>query len=458
MLRQPLVLMGTVLFLGSIAVAQEEVNVRPRYLTPEEKAQDLDSSNLPTFYVWECRPDIAGFTDPAPVTSRFPTESEQTQGVLYAWPSYGAQMPELTELIRNSIGNAETTVMVPSTLIQSQAITTLRSRGFSDDDLAQINWYPVPLQFSGPNTSLDIWIRDFGPEILVTPDGLFQFVDMGYYSGAGNCTSPPGRPNSDVSPTLFASVFGGGVDVFRPQLRTEGGNLQTDGLGTCVHMRRDLLGPNGNCFSRWCYTQDQLDAVYGNFFNCGVITLESLHSDPGPVTAVSKTVIDHVDMFMTFLSPTKILLGQSDPEDAAFDPDNAAILDANADTLTNAGYNVVRIPQPRRYCAVSRASCITNPGDARECGPGLDRVWATYANSIRVGNQMMVPVYHDVPASLQDAIAAQEVQALTIYQQELDNEFGPGAVQVVPIEADRMINCQGALHCISMTYGPPAMQ
>jgi agmatine/peptidylarginine deiminase len=85
-------------------------------------------------------------------------------------------------------------------------------------------------------------------------------------------------------------------------------------------------------------------------------------------------------------------------------------------------------------------------------------VWATYANSIRVGNMMMVPVYHDVPASLVDAIATQEVQALTIFQQELDTEFGPGAVQVVPIESDRMINCQGSVHCISMTYGPSAMQ
>src|SRR5262249_4156630 len=142
------------------------------------------------------------------------------------------------------------------------------------------------------------------------------------------------------------------------------------------------------------------------------------------------------------------------PEDAAFDPTNAQILDNNAQTLIDAGYTVVRIPQPRRYCTLNTASCIAGAGAQRLCGPGLARVWATYANSIRVGNRMLVPVYRDVPPALATAIADQEAQALTIFQQELDTEFGPGTVQVVPIVSDAMIPCQGSVHCISMTYNP----
>jgi agmatine/peptidylarginine deiminase len=423
--------------------------VLPRNLTEAEKAyiEYLDA-NTTGGYLWECFPDLAGFTDPPPITARFPTESEQTRGALYGWPSYGNQMPELTELIRNSIGRAEVTVMVPENLFTTAQFWLL-TRGLTQEDLDQIYWFRIPPDAAPFQNALDgIWIRDYGPEVLEDEDGSSLFIDLGYYSSLStNCTLfPNSRPNDDVSPTRFAPNFLKGVNVFRPQLRTEGGNLQTDGQGTCVHMTRDVLRQNR--FTRWFYSQEELDAVYTQYFNCSrVISLESLGPDPGYPT---QGVIDHVDMIMTFISPTKILMAQIDPLE---DPRNAAILDRNAQTMEKAGYTVVRIPMPKRYCTVRRGSCISSPGDARDCGgAGLDRVWATYANSIRVGNAMMVPVYRDVPPSLQDAIAKQEAEALGIFQQELDAEFGKGAVEVIPIVSDRMIPCQGSVHCITMTY------
>jgi agmatine deiminase len=456
-----------VLLIGAIAAAASEERVMPRYMTDEEKA--AQSSNTPgQLFIWDCFPEIAGFTDPPPLTSRFPTESEQTQGAMYAWPSYGAQMSPLTELIRNSVqqDGYETTVMV-TTASRAMAETTLRLRGFDDKMISRINWFITPLN--------GIWIRDFGAEVLVTPEGNFQFVDMGYYSSsrAGCAATPdqmPSRPSDDVSPTRFAPNLLSGVEVFRPMLRTEGGNLQTDGLGTCVHMQRDVLAANrftGAGIS-WMYTQEELDSVYTNFYNCDrVITLESFRPDPGPATLGQRNVIDHVDMFMTFVSPQTVIVGRLDPEDAAFDPNNAAILERNAQTLSDAGYNIVRIPQPSRYCTLRRSgTCVANPNDTRECvggTPAQDRVWATYANSIRIGNRMLVPVYHDpvsdsspLPQDLKVRINRQEAEALDTFQATLDSEFGPGAVTVVPVVSDDMIPCQGSMHCISMTYGPSA--
>jgi agmatine deiminase len=459
-----------VLLLGTIAAAASEERVMPRYMTDEEKA--AQSSNTPgQLFIWDCFPEIAGFTDPPPLTSRFPTESEQTQGAMYAWPSYGAQMSPLTELIRNSVqqDGYETTVMV-TTASRTMAETTLRLRGFDDKMISRINWFITPLN--------GIWIRDFGAEVLVTPEGNFQFVDMGYYSGsrAGCAAAPdqmPGRPSDDVSPTRFAPNLLSGVEVFRPMLRTEGGNLQTDGLGTCVHMQREVLAANrftGAGIS-WMYTQEELDSVYTNFYNCDrVITLESFQLDPGPTSLCSRRVIDHVDMFITFVSPQTVIVARLDEEDAAFDPANAAILDRNAQTLSDAGYNIVRIPQPARYCTAihgpscgSAGTCIAGPNETRECAGTVDRVWATYANSMRVGNRMLVPVYHDpvsdgspLPQEVKDRIIRQEAEALSTYQATLDSEFGPGAVTVVPVVSDDMIPCQGSMHCISMTYGPSA--
>jgi len=406
--------------------------VLPRYQTEMEKKQSEEV--LGGLYIWECFPTLAGFTERPPKTARFPGEFEQTNGVFYGWPIYGCQMPELTELIRNSIGNVPTTVLVPSAQ-RFAAEACLRGREFTDEQIALIDWQIIPLD--------GVWIRDYGQEVLRDADGSQLFVDMGYYSGpSAGCVSFPGRPNDDVSPTRYAPAFG--VNVYRPQLRTEGGNLTTDGAGTCFHNQRMVLQQNQ--FSRWSYTQEQLDDVYRQYYNCpNVVTLESLMRDP-----FGFQVIDHIDMTTTFISPTKVLHGQYDPAD---DPVNAAILDQNAELLTSLGYNVVRIPMPKPYCTLRTGSCIAQPGSARECGGGgLDRVWATYANSMRVGSKMLVPVYRDVPESMRKIIEQQEAMALAIYQAELDAEYGKGVVQVVPIIADWMIPCQGTLHCIAMTY------
>jgi len=219
-----------------------------------------------------------------------------------------------------------------------------------------------------------------------------------------------------------------------------------------------------NNFSRWRYTQDELDDVYRNFFNCSqVITLNSLAPDPGPVGV--RTNIDHVDMIVAFQSAQTVIVGRLDPEDAEFDPTNAAILDSNAQILNDAGYNVVRIPMPARYCTVHHTNtCIANPNETRECAPGVDRVWATYTNSILIGSRMLVPIYQDpysdsspLPQDVKDRIQRQEAEALDTFQTTLDAEYGKGAITVVPVVSDDMIPCLGSMHCISMTYGPPPL-
>jgi len=457
--RQLIPLIGAILLSGTVVAAGSQERVFPRYLTEEEQA--AQAANAPGFFVWDCFPELAGFTDPPPLTSRFPTESEQTRGAMYAWPSYGATMSPLTELIRNSVqqDGYETTVMVTAAS-RAPAEATLRIRGFDDDMISRINWFVVSLN--------GIWIRDFGAEVLTTPDGTLQFVDMAYYSRlAAACPPTPEEmgASDDVSPTRFAPYFLDGVDVFRPMLRADGGNLQTDGQGTCVHMQRDVLAANrftGGGIS-WQYTQEDLDNVYTSFYNCNrVITLESFELDPGPATLGQRRVIDHVDTFMSFVSPQTVIVARLDDADAAIDPNNAAILERNAQRLSDEGYNVVRIPQPARYCTVRRSTtCVSNPNDTRACVGAVGRVWATYANSIRIGNRMLVPVYHDpvsdvspLPQDVKDRINRQEAEAVSTFQATLDAEFGPNAVMVVPVVSDDMIPCQGSMHCISMTYGP----
>ncbi len=403
--------------------------VLPRGLTPDEvlRTESDPSQGASQAYAWECNPEAYGFT-PAPASRfHFPAEYASTSGLLIGWPSYGCDVTELTELIRTALGRVQVTVLL-DTEHQQSAEACLRHRGITDAQLSQVEWVHMPLNA--------IWMRDFGPEVVNAADGKRHLIDMSYYPQLSDtCNNLTGRADDDVSPTRLASAWN--VPVHRAKVRLEGGNLQTDGAGTCFRAQREAN--KRNCFSRWCYTEEELNEVIGAYHGCQVLSLESLEGG----------VIDHIDMWMTVLSRKTILVGRYETAD---DPVNAAILDRNAQRLAGMGYRVVRVPMPKPYCKQLNATCTGQPNLIGPCDGTSERVWATYMNSIRLGNAMAVPVFRWVPDSHKATIAAQEAEALGIYQRELDREFGRNAVRVTPIQSDSLIPCQGSLHCVTMTY------
>jgi agmatine/peptidylarginine deiminase len=408
-----------------------ESQVKPRSLTNGEEILMIlndPAKGKAQAYPWECSPNIYGFTDSPAESVDFPSEYASTTGVMIGWPSWGCVLPEISELIRQSVGRINVTVMVPPSIRQS-AESCLKKRGITDEQLSQIEWIEMSLD--------SVWIRDYGSEIVNGKDGSRHLIDMSYYPVPSNtCNNLLGRPNDDAMPTSLSATWN--YPVHRPQVRLEGGNLQTDGAGTCFRGRRVANARNN--FSGWRYNETQLNEVLGRYYNCSVIALESMEGG----------VIDHIDMWMTIISNKAILVGKYDPSD---DPTNAAILDRNAQRLSDMGYRVVRLPMPRLYCRQASMSAIGKENLIRPCSePNTERIWATYTNSIRLGNVMAVPVYHWVPETLGSDIAQQETEALEIYQTELDREFGPNAVEVVPIVSDVMIPLQGAAHCVTMTY------
>lgn len=402
--------------------------VLPRGLTEEEqlRTETDPAQGASQAYAWQCNPALYGFTS-APSGVRLPAEYASTTGLLIGWPQYGCDVTELSDLIRTALGRTQVTVVVADEH-QQGAETCLRHRGVTDTQLAQVEWV---------NAQVDsIWMRDFGPEVVTAADGSRQIVDMSYYPQLSDtCNNLAGRTGDDAVPTRLAEAWGS--PVHRAKVRLEGGNLQTDGAGTCFRAQREAN--KRNCFSGWCYTEAELNEVIGSFHGCRTIALESMVGG----------VIDHIDMWMTVLSKKTILVGRYDVAD---DAENAAILDRNAQRLSDLGYRVVRVPMPKPYCKQLNATCTGQQNLIGKCDGTSERVWATYMNSIRLGNAMAVPVFRWVPDSHKAIIAAQEAEAFAIYQRELDREFGRGAVQVVPIQSDGIIPCQGSLHCVTMTY------
>jgi agmatine deiminase len=402
--------------------------VLPRGLTEEEvlRTETDPAQGASQAYAWQCDPALYGF-GAASSGARLPAEYASTTGLLIGWPQYGCDVTELTELIRTALGRTQVTVVVADEH-QQGAEQCLTHRGISAAQLAQVEWVHAPVD--------SIWMRDYGPEVVTGADGARRLVDMSYYPQLSDtCNNLAGRTADDAVPSRLAAAWGAPVD--RAKVRLEGGNLQTDGAGTCFRAQREAN--KRNCFSGWCYTEAELNEVIGSFHGCRVISLESMVGG----------VIDHVDMWMTVLSKKTILVGRYDVAD---DAQNAAILDRNAQRLSNLGYRVVRVPMPKPYCKQLNATCTGQENLIGPCDGSSERVWATYMNSIRLGNALAVPVFRWVPESHKAIIAKQEAEAFATYQRELDREFGRGAVQVVPIQSDGIIPCQGSLHCVTMTY------
>jgi agmatine/peptidylarginine deiminase len=408
-------------------------------LRGEDFVDPIDPSRGNAYsYPWECQPNLYGFTAPPPAGFTYPAEFSATSGLIMAFPSWACIYPEWAQIAKHAIGHTNVTILVDAAH-QSGAESCLKHSGVTAAQLSQITFINMPIN--------SMWVRDFGPEFLKAPNGATHIVDMSYKPQLANTCNNPGKTLSDdVTGTTLAALWG--IPFSRPQVRHEGGNFLSDGQGRCF--RSQKIPEQVNCFSSWCYTSQQLDSVLGSHFNCQVVALQS----PANAVAAGQAggVIDHIDMFMSVIAPNTILVGQYAAGD---DPDNATILDQNAAVLETLGYRVVRIPMPKPYCSLAETG-YGKESQIGICGQANQqanvRVWATYANSIRVGNLMLVPVFRWVPAQYSAIIQAQEAQALAIYQAELDLAFGAGAVTVVPVISDTLIASHGSLHCITMTY------
>jgi len=241
-----------------------------------------------------------------------------------------------------------------------------------------------------------MWARDYGPIIVASKAERSIVIDPDYYVD---------RHKDDRVPDSLGQLLN--LQVDHMNLRLDGGNLLSNG-GSVVVTTTRLLEDNA--------VEDKDEFMVRTLLRdvCGVhqlLVLEPLANEP----------TGHADMFATFVAENIVVVGKIDP---TVDPENAAILNRNADQLskvrTENGYlQVVRIDMP----------------------PHDDGVWRTYTNVIYANGVLMMPTYGNVNEEHRD-------QALNIYSKLL-----PGW-EIVGIDADDLILLEGALHCMSMNLGP----
>ena len=310
---------------------------------------------------------------------RVPGEFEPHEYLLMAVSGDHVHSKTIARIIREIGGSIQPIVLAGDAFDRHQLLQDLDEYGVDTDEVTILC-----IEHDSK------WCRDFGPTSLISRHEV-RLLDWTY--------SDERKLDDDVSMQL-AAISRTRVQ-FTP-LSFEGGNLLSNGNGLVITSEKLVFQ---NLDHGALQTADELKKQLGAD---QLLVLEPLI---GEGTA-------HVDMFATFTSPTTIVVGSYDPE---VDPDNAGILDRNAQALSkvltrHGRLNVVRIPMGSRE------------GDC----------WRTYTNCIFANGVLVVPTYGDYDDS-------------EVMKQVLDTyrELLPGW-KVTTVDSQSLIGDGGALRCASL--------
>jgi agmatine deiminase len=238
----------------------------------------------------------------------------------------------------------------------------------------------------------DIWLRDTGP--IVVGSGKNRRAQGFGFNGWGGKYDLEG--DQEIGERLARSA---GLPFSRAGWILEGGAIDGDGTGTLLTTEQCLLNPNRNSLTR-----DEIE--------------ERLRHDLGierVVWLASGLMNDHtdghVDNLARFVGPGRVAL----PTATADDP-NAAVYEAAAHRLADAGLDIVALPSPGPIS-----------------GEDGDIIPASYMN-FYIGNAtVVVPQY----GAANDRAAVEAAQALF-----------PDRISV-GLRADHILTGGGSFHCIS---------
>ncbi len=368
---------------GRLVLPAWETSWEKRALLHKDTEDQLDAFRA-------ALPEVYGVTLPPAQPVTFYAEFDPVDAVYFAWEP--GVFDEFFHAITREVlalGGVELILLHHGAADRTAIEAYVRAQG---DDPAGITF--VDTSTLGPYyVWVDEWpwTVDYGPFFVEDGLGVLSIVDPRYV---------PWRVNDDAIPTKLAGSLG--VTAYRPDLDWDGGNLFSDGAGTCyatgLHVAENIP-----------LTQGEIDAMVESYFGCAkMIWLEPAVGDG----------TGHIDMFFKPASATSMIVGQFDP---GVDDYNAAILDRNAALLeseTNAAgdpITVLRLPMP----------------------PDTDGVFRSYTNGILVNDLVLVPVYPEH--------AGNEAEALAV----MGDAF-PGRT-IVGIDSEGIIEWGGAIHCVTRT-------
>jgi agmatine/peptidylarginine deiminase len=273
-----------------------------------------------------------------------------------------------------------------------------------------------------------IWIRDYGPEFVLDEDGTRHIIDAKYH---------PDRPNDDAIPIWIGAsdwinTDGSEMEVHSHEHGLNGGNIFTDGAGTCffTNIIYGYEKPSG-------WTNDDVDTLMIDYYGCEqIISLKPICNDG----------TGHIDLYAKLMGPTSILLGEFPPDTYFADTNNAGTTGHCGDSTPNDYQdqedNLATIEATTNLA--DEPWVVTRLHTLEPFHDGYGWVYRSYMNSEIFNDVVLMPTYYDEtgPETVEELLDF-EAQATEQY------EIASPGIWVFPIDSDHIIPLAGAMHCIA---------
>ena len=255
--------------------------------------------------------------------------------------------------------------------------------------------------------TVDSWIRDYGPNFLLGPNGEGAFNDW-IFNAWGNKYEE--LKNDDDIPRQLERTLN--LRRFSPGIVMEGGSIEVNGAGCVLTTEQCLLNPNRN---------PQLDRT----------EIERYLKDYLGVTKVlwlgegivGDDTDGHIDDIARFVANDVVVCAvEDDTSDANYEilQDNLKRLKSMTDAYGHS-FEIVTVPMPGTVGGTS-----TGTRD-------LDRLPASYANFYIANNVVLLPVF----GHTNDTRAAETLQRVFPDR------------RVIPINCEPLVWGMGTIHCVT---------
>jgi agmatine deiminase len=337
---------------------------------------------------------------PAELGYRMPAEWRRHSATWLTWPKDPETWPDRVDQVRDVY------VQMMQTLSQHEMVNVLVDDEPTEHDVRQR---------CGPETknvrfhrirTVDSWIRDYGPNFLISDGGL-AYNDW-VFNAWGNKYEELKR--DDVVPKQLEPVLQ--VTRFDPGIVMEGGAIDVNGEGCVLTTEQCLLNKNRNPqLSRAeieRYLKDYLGVTKVLWLAEGI---------------TGDDTDGHVDDIARFVAPRVIVCAiEEDPRDPNYKilQDNLARLRQMRDS-NNRPFEIVTLPMPRAILGSST--------DNRN----IERLPASYANFYIANNVVLVPVFGD----------PNDEKALNVIRQLFPNR------SVVGFNCEPLVWGMGTIHCLT---------
>ena len=346
--------------------------------------------------------DEAQLKTPAASGFRMPAEWFAHQATWLTWPkdpeTWPDRVPQVEAIYLNMIAAVAPSEIV-NLLVDDEEIERVIRERISSATAARIHFHHIQ--------TVDSWIRDYGPNFLVGPNGEGAFNDW-IFNAWGNKYEVLKQDDSvprRLEPFLKLKRFSPGIVM-------EGGSIEVNGRGCVLTTEQCLLNQNRNPE----LSREQIEQYLKDYLGVSKV----LWLGEG---IVGDDTDGHIDDIARFVNPNTIVCAvEDDPQDANYEllQDNLVRLRSMSDAQDRP-FEIVTLPMPGIVGGTS-----TSTRD-------LDRLPASYANFYIANNVVLAPVF----GHPNDARAVETLQKVFPTR------------QVVPINCEPLVWGMGTIHCVT---------